>query len=337
MQRAATTERNDLFQKLVDADRNLAVLLTDRDPVIRLPSGGGTDGGAKGEGKFEGKYSPTFLHLDEKSRAIGIPINRRRPIAGQTDAENGYLDRADNPGRVIVPDSIQERFAISQQLHNGRLTIYFDPVDGKNSPGERLTFDVGLQDPAMPLPVEDEVTIEVLDEETPQPKPKPKHNAEAKSGSGKEKPGSGQDAPTHGLPKYKLLTKDGRKVGTIDSERWPDDFTEHDGGAIQDLGEQGVIYLVNYDNAYHLRYRQQQRGDIAREVVTEKYILGMRILMLGYEHAIRAMQATSPEGLSEFQDTFRRMAARGAASTVLALAENLPRIVDTSSVTADAE
>lgn len=337
MQRAATTERNDLFQKLVDADRNLAVLLTDRDPVIRLPSGGGTDGGAKGEGKFEGKYSPTFLRLDEKSKAIGIPINRRRPIAARTDAENGYLDRADNPGRVIVPDSIQGRFAISQQLHNGRLTIYFDPVEGKNAPGERLTFDVGLQDPAMPLPVDDEVTIEVLDEETPQPKPKPKHNVEAKSGSGKEKPGSGQDAPTHGLPKYKLLTKDGRKVGTIDSERWTEDFTEHDGGAIQDLGEQGVIYLVNYDNAYHLRYRQQQRGDIAREVVTEKYILGMRILMLGYEHAIRAMQATSPEGLSEFQDTFRRMAARGAASTVLALAENLPRIVDTSSVTADAE
>ncbi|NJD33627.1 MAG: hypothetical protein FIA96_02095 [Betaproteobacteria bacterium] len=133
------------------------------------------------------------------------------------------------------------------------------------------------------------------------------------------------------------MTKDGRAVGTMESERWPDGFTEHDGGSIQDLGELGVIYLINYDNAYHLRYRQQQRGDIAREVVTEKYILGMRILMLGYEHAVRAMKATNPEGLSEFQDSFRRMAARAAASTVLALAENLPRSVDVSSVAGEAE
>jgi hypothetical protein len=84
-------------------------------------------------------------------------------------------------------------------------------------------------------------------------------------------------------------------------------------------------------------YRQQQRGDIARDVVTEKYILGMRILMLGYEHALRVMKESSGEGIGEFTDEFRRMAARGAASTVLALAENLPRIVDSSSVTADVE
>jgi hypothetical protein len=61
----------------------------------------------------------------------------------------------------------------------------------------------------------------------------------------------------------------------------------------------------------------------------------MRILMLGYEHALRAL--TNGNGLSEdrfaeYQDYFRRMAARGAASTVLALAENLPKIVDRSAV-----
>lgn len=338
MQRAAKTERNDLFQKLVDVDRNLAALLTDRDPVIRLPAAGGTNGGSRGEGHFEGKYSPTFLRFDEKSKLVGVPVNRRRPVAGRTDAENGYLDRADNCGRILIPDEIQERFATTQQLHNGRLTIYFDPLDGKVSSGERFTFTVGLQDPAMPLPVEDELTIEVLDEETPQPKPKPKKpGADTPGGNGKGKPGGGADAPTHGLPKYILLTKDGREVDSQMSERWPDGFTENDGGTIRDLGSEGVIYLINYDNVYHLRYRQQQRGDLAREVVTEKYILGMLILMLGYEHAMRAMQALNPQGLSEFQDEFRRMAARAAASTVLALAENLPRIVDTSSVAADVE
>jgi hypothetical protein len=43
------------------------------------------------------------------------------------------------------------------------------------------------------------------------------------------------------------------------------------------------------------------------------------------------------DGIAEFADDFRRVAARGAASTVLALAENLPKIVDASSVQADVE
>jgi hypothetical protein len=117
-------------------------------------------------------------------------------------------------------------------------------------------------------------------------------------------------------------------------EKWPDGFTDTDGGLIQELGEEAV-YKINYDNAYHKKYRLSQRGDVAREVVTEKYILGMRILLLGYEHALRNVQKSkngSGNGIAEFADDFRRMAARGAASTVLALAENLPKIVDASSI-----
>lgn len=338
MERAAKSERNDLFQKLVDADRNLAVLLTDRDPEIRLPSAGGKGGDEKGEGKFQGKYSPSFLRIDEKSKTVGLPVNRRRPVAARTDAENGYLDRADNCGRLVVPDDVAARFTISVQLHDGRLTVYLEPLDDKNEVGDRITFKIGLHDPAMAEPVEDELTVEILEEEQPQPKPKPKPGPKPPDGGeGKNKKGDGNDAPTHGLPRYLLLTKDGRNVGEAETQKWPDGFSEHDGGAIRDLGDDGLIYQINYDNAYHLRYRQQQRGDIAREVVTEKYILGMRILMLGYEHALRVMKDTSGEGIGEFLDEFRRMAARGAASTVLALAENLPKIVDTSSVTAEVE
>ena len=60
----------------------------------------------------------------------------------------------------------------------------------------------------------------------------------------------------------------------------------------------------------------------------------MRILLLGAEHALRSatQNADAESGMSEFVDDFRRMAARGAASTVLALAENLPKIVDASSI-----
>jgi hypothetical protein len=116
-------------------------------------------------------------------------------------------------------------------------------------------------------------------------------------------------------------------------EAWSSDLTESDGGAISDLGE-GVVYKINYDNVYHLKYRLSQRGEVSPEVVTEKYILGMRILLLGYQHAFNSIQkstGTDGNGISEYADEFRRAAARASASTVLALAENLPKIVDASS------
>jgi hypothetical protein len=45
----------------------------------------------------------------------------------------------------------------------------------------------------------------------------------------------------------------------------------------------------------------------------------MRIMLMGYEHALRALKAAKNgdgAGLAEFQDDFRRMAARGAAPKV---------------------
>src|SRR5260221_8246795 len=50
IKQAAKSERNELFQKLVNADAHLASLLTNRDPVIKLPSAG-TDEKGGGEGE----------------------------------------------------------------------------------------------------------------------------------------------------------------------------------------------------------------------------------------------------------------------------------------------
>jgi hypothetical protein len=340
MERAAKTERNDLFQKLVDRDPTLANLLSGQNPIIRLPAAGGKDGSDQGKGEFLGKYSPTFLRLEERIREKGIdvPINRPRPIAARTDAENGYLNRADNPGRLIVPDDIGERFALRTQLHDGRLTVYFEPVAVKVKIGDRFKFRVGLSDPAMPASVEDALTIRIVDEEAAQTKAKTKAaGPKPKSGQGENRKGDGQNAPTRGLPTHRLLTKDGRMIGDEDSEIWPEGFSEQDGGTVRDLGNEQVVYLVNYDNAYHLKYKMQARGDIAKDVITEKYVLGMRILMLGYEHALRSLRGDEGNGIREWSDEFRRLSARGAASTVLALAENLPKIVDSSSMSQDVE
>jgi hypothetical protein len=342
LERASKAESNELFQKLVDKDRTLAGLLSSREPTIRLPSsGGGKSGHDAGDEEYEGAYSPTFVRFEEKFDAgLQLPINRTRPVAARTDAENEYLQRTDNPGQVLLDDSVRDKFIVREHLEDGRLTLYFTAAEGKVKVGDTFSVRVGLHDEAMADAVyTKEILLMVADAEEDKEKANGKKK-DKKSGDEGEGPGKGKDAPTHGLPAVVLLTNDGREIKGYGVEPWPEDFTEADGGTIEDLGNGEVVYKVNYDNAYHLKYRLSQQGNVAREVVTEKFILGMRIVLLGYEHAFKSLQkakGAEMNGIAEYADDFRRMAARGAASTILALAENLPKIVDASSVQGDVE
>ena len=239
-----------------------------------------------------------------------------------------------------MPDQVRNSFLVREHLKDGKLTLFFEALAGKIKVGDVFLLKIGLVDPGMPETVETtEVALTIGDVAIVGDK-EDHQRKERKGGEDGDKPGKGKDAPTHGIPPCVLLTRDGRPIQGHDTEHWPSDFTDADGGMIEDLGEGKIVYKVNYDNVYHLKYRVSQHGDIARDVVTEKFILGMRITLMGYEHAYRSLKkarGVDSSGLDEFADDFRRMAARGAASTVLALAENLPKIVDASSVQSEAE
>ena len=340
LERATKSESNALFQKLVDADRNLANLLSDRDPTIKLPASGGAGGGDSGTGEFEGLYSPTFVRLESRiaDNGIDLPINRSRPVGALTDAENGYLNRPQNRGRILLDDDIRSRFGIREHLHDGELVLFLEPDPDRIQAGETFSFQIRLKDDAMAQAVESEtLTVRIVEEQ--KASEKSSGTGRKQSGDGESRKGKGHNAPVAGLPKCILLTSEGREVAGYETLPWPPGFNEHDGGVIDDLGDE-VIYKINYDNSYHLKYRAEQRGQIAKDVVTEKYILGMRILLLGYEHALREAKRSDGEdenGVAEFYDDFRRMAARGAASTVLSLAEVLPRIVDRSTASEEPE
>jgi hypothetical protein len=334
LQRATKTQNNALFQKLLDQDRTLAGLLSGRSPEIRVPSSGGENGGEAGGGDFEGKRSPTYLRFEEKAARNGveIPVNRTRPIACRTDAENGYLRRSVNRGEVLLPAELTDRFSIREQLHNGRLTLFLTPVPGRVTVDEVFKVSVGLIDPETPQAVETEGTIEIriAREATAESEREKKEGERPKSGEGKNRQGDGKDAPLKGLPPCVLLTRDGREVKGYQVEQWPAGFTYEDGGFVEDLGEEGAIFKINLDNSYYMKYVQNERGEENKAVIASKYILGMRVLMLGFEQALR----TSPKSdeLAELAEEFRRAAARGAASTVLGIAQILPKIVNTASM-----
>jgi hypothetical protein len=227
---------------------------------------------------------------------------------------------------------------VRKQLFEGRLIVYFEPKEGHVAVGDRFTVTMGLQDSAMPHAVQDTIDVKITQREKVTPKPPkpprpPKPDRPPESGNSGEKKGDDERAAVLALPPCKLLTKDGRPIKGYDVEPWPpniDGFDEQDGGLIEDLGAGKTIYKINYDNSYHLKYKRTAGSNIAKEVVSKKYIMGMRVLMMGYEHALRALGKDG--NVATFSDEFRRMAARGSASTVLSLAEKLPKIVDETAI-----
>lgn len=320
-------QSNDLFEKLVKTDRSIANLLGGRDPAILLR---GEPGGEGKEKKFDGKLSPTFFRLEGKlsNNGMDLPINYSRPFSARTDAENGYLIRDDNRGRLFLSDeTLRKKFVIRQSLRDGRLTVFLQPVAGRVKAGDSFTFDIGLHDDGMAAPVTDTLTVRIgaqaAEQEPTEQDPK------ARRSTPPNPPKIGRQ-PDLGLPQYVLLTKDGRPIPGHPTESWPDDFSDHDGGLVTDLGNGRKVYKINYDNSYHLAYRQRQRGDAARDVVSQKYIIGMRLLMLGLEHALNGALSNGAKGtpLEECEDQFRLLSAKGAATTVLAVADHLPKLME---------
>ena len=79
--------------------------------------------------KFEGKYCPTFLEIlncnsTEEIFCKKVPINSYAIIKLETDAENHYLDRDKDQGKLIVnPPGIKQ----SSHLYNGIITLKIVP------------------------------------------------------------------------------------------------------------------------------------------------------------------------------------------------------------------
>jgi hypothetical protein len=315
---AVDEQSNDLFQKLVDRDKTLAALLGSRDPALRI-HGGAAQADEEDEKPFEGKYSPTFVTLDRRFREKGIdlPINKSRPIGAGTDVRNDYFVRDENQGRLWISDeSVREKFVIRRSLRDGRLTVYLNPVENRLKEGDTVTLGIGLEDDAMSGPVFDEITIRITAAEADKPKEKkdPKDKKEKKP----------DEKPNVGLPPYRLLTNDGRTEAGQVTEKWPSWMSDTDGGYVEDLGDKLKMYFINYDNTYHQSYRRNQRGQIAKDSVSQKYILGMRVFLLGLERAMDG-KAENDDGFDP--DVFRKIAASGAASTMLTLADHLPKII----------
>ena len=338
--RSSSEESNKMFQKLVDSDPTLANLLSNNEPKIKVPNAGpGKNEHEKGKGSWDGgKYSPTFVRVTEgrKGTEIVVKMDTGRCLRAQTDAENEYLGRSENTGRVCIDDEIHLRFAIRSSLNNGTLSIHFYPNNDNVKPGDKFTFTIGLFDDGMPEPVVNERTVTLVVQDEDANGKKGKNNDSSKPNTGDAKPNK-EKAPKVGLPNTVLLRKKentGEKIEGYEVRPWPDGFNEYDGGQVSDLDDENVLLEINYDNAFLIDYQNKTPSKAAKLALARKYIVGMQILMMGFEQAQRA-RSKSDKNIHEHADEFRRMAARGAASTVLAVVEGVHKIVDMTKTSDD--
>lgn len=315
-----------LFQNLIDNDPSIAQLLPG-GALVTLP---GYVGRTVEVEEWEGQYSPTFLAIAARSvreNGAEIAVNGRRRVEFTTDVVNDYFTRPDNRGRVFT-NGLGGKFSYTSSLQDGRLVITFTSIPGQVADGEEISFTVSLIDDAMPEPVAAELKLRAV--ATRQTRSKGSNRRKQNTDPDRD----GDDEATEGraLPPSKWLTRDGRQIGDDETEQWPDDFTDQDGGRVDDLGDVS-LYCINYDNAHFRRFLDRERNDIDKKVIAEQYRIGMLVLMMGLEDAYARMeQGDTKAAIDDYIDEIRRLAAQGAATVVMSIAKTLPTIINPASV-----
>ena len=316
--------KTELFQDLVNNDPSIAQLLPGGSRV-KLP--GYIGRGEEEPEPWRGKYSPTFLKLVGRSirnNGAEIAIDGSRRVFFETDVVNDYVTRPDNRGRIFDIGNLKGKCSYVSNLRDGKLTVTFRALEDQLEPGERIEFSMALQDDAMPEPVTDQLTLVVVEVRTPI---KPRDTTEVGKRDVELETGEGRS-----LPPSKWFTKDGRMIGDEETDRWPGDFTDQDGGVVKDLGET-LIYYINYDNAHFRHFLDRTRNEIDKKVITAQYRIGMLVLMMGIEDAYNRMEESRGKtGIMEYIDDIRRLSARGSATVVMSIAKTLPTIINPASM-----
>ena len=325
MENLTQESQTSLFQDLVNNDPSIAQLLPG-GTIVTLPGNIGGRGQRIPE-EYHGKYSPTYLELIGRSvrqNGADIAINGRRRVAFKTDVVNDYLTRPDNRGRVLTI-GLNQKFSYTCSLHNGTLTMIFEALPDQVQVGEQISLTVGLLHDSIPEPVTEQLKLNVVATRPttpPGPRPTPPDDN-----------GDEETNETKGLPPTKWLTKDGRLIGDVETEAWPESFTDQDGGKVEDLGEGQFVYSINYDNAHFRHFLDRERDDLNKKVIAEQYRVGMLVLMMGIEDAYSRMEQSEIKNrIEENIDEIRRLSAQGAATVVMSIAKTLPTIINPASV-----
>lgn len=331
-----STAQVNLFQSLIDSDRNLAQLLPQGTLVRRR----GRRRRGKADTEWSGKRSPTYVRLlprQLREEGVDIVAGSERRIPFETDVENGWLSRDENPGQVRIRGVGTEHMVVASSIRDGRLSLRLTPIPSRIAVGSEIECVVSLLDDEMAIPVECEMRLNVVQDRpvSPSGQRQPKQTKTDDEG--------GELQEEFGIPQAEWLTEDGRLImGDKPTERWPSGYTEQDGGRIDDRGNDVKVYWINYDNAHFQSFLQRAQTESERRIITKQYELGMLVSMMSIEDALARLDDEDVDEnvkalLSEATDDVRRLSARASATVVMSIAQTIATMVNPEAVSTDSD
>ena len=169
---------DEIFNDLLKRDPTLATLLG-IGGRLRTGTGPGLTV------RFEGRPFPSYFRLTAKSKkqlTKNCPVNSTVKVEFETDVENSYFQRPNDPGELIVEPTMD--LVESSRLWNGRMTFKFRvPWDAKE--GDRLRLKVGVFDVSQTELLADEFEIvaspPIIRKKKKSGKPNPRRNPRSTS------------------------------------------------------------------------------------------------------------------------------------------------------------
>ena len=270
-QREKAAESNedltDVFNELLKDNPSLSVL---------FGLGGQLHGGV-GPGKphkFDGRKFPTYFRIAKEPKGGLVnhcPINRAVAVEFETDAENFYFERPDEPGELTVDPSINLIHA--RRLWNGRFSVKFI-VPWNAKVGDEIELNLSVGDVTTISKGPYECKFKIIVEKAANDKKK-------KSGDKNPPVNLQSDNPKLNIPKFKIpkpvpVKKDNWKANGFSSANQGLRIKKGAEGA---EGEDGYDFYYNADNCYLINEVSAKKENM--ELVHQWFSWGLTLAALG--------------------------------------------------------
>jgi hypothetical protein len=226
---------------------------------------------------FLGKRFPTFFricHEPEGGLVKACPTNRTCRVQFETDAENGYFNRPEDPGTLVFSAQGINR---AWNLRNGVVGATF-VVPPNARVGDVIPVEVRTTDDTQTDPFICQFQIRVAEAANDEPRP-----------PGIPRPRGGSRLA---IPNPIPVTRDGREIDGKLSKTWEsrnfDDFTALE---IVPAGEEGKYDIyINMDNIHLVNELHREKRSSERPVIGYYFKYGLTLVALGMLHEHRRHQ-----------------------------------------------
>jgi hypothetical protein len=258
----------DMLNNIIKKSPSLSKILNIGGKVsnpFNLTSGGGKE--------YNGKFYPTYFSLKKKKKGVPYtkvtPINRRARVFFETDVENNFFGRENDPGELKLYVNDVEVKNYSVNLYNGTATLNIT-LPKSCKVGDAFKYSIIVDDSTRYEPFIDQFLITVDTKAKDTNSPPSRRATPSGDGNGNRKKPNTLSPP---------------EVYEIHHDEWGKYSMEKDGALrITEAGEGVYDFYVNVDNIHLLTEVKNSRDVEHAKVLTAQYKYGMALVGLSMIH-----------------------------------------------------